>query len=278
MKTIKIFTSLALILVISCSVKKTTKTAQHVQIKPDNNVEQKERIAVLDFKTVDLPSDKSRIISELIRTDLINTNKYTVIERSQVDMIFKEHGFTNTGVTDDTNAAKIGKLLTAQKILIGSVMKLGDSIVVTARVVDVERGVADRSAKVSVANEESLIQEIPILVATLTGEEVSESSTPATSTSIHAVMKTSKRVYNVGEDIIITFKSFPGTRYDYISIAKENESAKNHYTYQYTNKQTEGTLTFYSGVNAAGKYEARAHTNYSKGDIQHTAVVKFTVK
>ncbi len=276
MKTINVILCLALVLVFSCSVKKTAKIEQPVQVKPVKS-EQKERIAVLDLKTVDLPADKSRIISELIRTDLINTNKYTAIERSQVDMIFKEHGFTSTGVTDDSSAAKIGKLLTAQKILIGSVMKLGESIVVTARVVDVEKGVADRSAKVTAENDESLVQEVSVLVASLTGEEVADGTAIADGSKI--IVKTSKRVYKLGEDIIVTYRNFPGTKYDYISLARENDSARNYYTYKYTHKKsTEGTITFSGGINTAGKYEVRAHTNYDKGDEQHTASCKFTVK
>ena len=276
MKNTKFIVSLAAILLFSCSTKKSNVVQTKVQTEKTVEVtEKKDRIAVLDLKTVNLPSEKSRIVSELIRTDLINTNKFTVIERSQVDMIFKEHGFSSTGVTDDSSAARIGKLLAAQKILIGTVMKLGESIVVTCRVVDVERGIADSSAKVSAEDEESLVAEVSTLIASLTGEAPSEES----KTIIPKInLKLSKKSYKVNEDIVVYYKKFPGTRYDYISIAKENESARNHYTYQYTSGQTEGTVTFYSGVREAGKYEVRSHTNYDKGDIQPTAILKFTVK
>jgi TolB-like protein len=276
MKTTKIIASLLVLFIFSCSTKKSNVVQTKVQPeKATETGQQKDKIAVLDLKTVNLPIEKSRIVSELIRTDLINTNKYIVIERSQVDMIFKEHGFASTGVTDDSSAAKIGKLLAARKILIGSVMKLGESIVVTCRVVDVERGVADSSAKVTADSEEALVQEVSTLVASITGEAPSEES----KTIIPKIsLKLSKSSYTVGEDIIVTYKKFPGTKYDYISIAKENAPARNHYTYQYTNRQTEGTVTFYGGVREAGKYEVRSHTNYDKGDAQHTAILKFTVK
>jgi TolB-like protein len=279
MKIFKLATFLIVITILSCSTKKSN--VQKTKILPEKSeksgevTEQKDRIAVLDFKTVNIPNEKSRIISELIRTDLINSNKYIVIERSQVDMIFKEHGFSQTGVTDDSSAAKIGKLLTARKILIGSVMKLGEQTVVTCRVVDVEKGIAESSSKITADTEESLVQEISNLIASLTGESPSE-ETKTIIPKIH--LKVSKNIYKVGEDIVVTYKNFPGTRYDYISIAKENEAARNHYTYQYTSRQREGTVTFYGGVNAAGKYEVRSHTNYDKGDIQPTGILKFTVK
>ncbi|MFH0974526.1 MAG: CsgG/HfaB family protein [Spirochaetota bacterium] len=279
MKIIKIASFLFIIVLLSCSTKKSNVQKSKIQSekieKSEEVIQQKDRIAVLDFKTVNIPNEKSRIISELIRTDLINSNKYTVIERSQVDMIFKEHGFSQTGVTDDSSAARIGKLLTARKILIGSVMKLGEQTVVTCRVVDVEKGIAESSSKITADSEEALVQEISNLIASLTGESPSEGSKTIIP-KIH--LKVSKNIYKVGEDIVVTYKNFPGTRYDYISIAKENEAARNHYTYQYTSRQREGTITFYGGVNAAGKYEVRSHTNYDKGDLQPTGILKFTVK
>jgi hypothetical protein len=127
---------------------------------------------------------------------------------------------------------------------------------------------------VTADSDESLVSEASTLVASLIGE-ASVQSKPITP---KVVLKLTKHVYARGEDIIVSYKKFPGTRYDYISIAKEYESARNHYTYQYTGGQTEGSLVFHGGVPEAGSYEVRSHTNYSKGDIQPTAVVKFTVK
>ncbi|MBN2402811.1 MAG: hypothetical protein JXN64_10475 [Spirochaetes bacterium] len=277
MKITKFFACLLVILMFSCSTKKKSNVVQSDVQTGDATAttDQRERIAVLDFKTVGFPAEKGRIVSELMRTDLINTNRFTVIERSQMDMIFKEQGFQQAGCTDQECAVKIGKLLAARKMLIGNVMKVGDSIVVTCRVVDVERGVADASAKVAAESEESLVSEVSALVAALTGGTPSEESI----TIIPKItLKLSKRSYKVNEDIIVSFKKFPGTRYDYISIAKENESARNHYTYQYTNSRIEGSITFYSGVREPGKYEVRSHTNYDKGDIQPTAILKFTVR
>jgi TolB-like protein len=279
MKNTKLIAILVIILLASCSTKKSVSV--QTKSKPDKVTEvgdqgdQKERIAVLDLKTVGFPAEKGRIVSELIRTDLINSNRFIVIERSQMDAIFKEQGFQQAGCTDQDCAVKIGKLLAARKMLIGNVMKVGESIMVTARIVDVEKGVAENSGKAQSESEESLVPEISTLVASLTGEAPSNES----HTIIPKItLKLSKNSYKTGEDIVVTYKKFPGTKYDYISIAKENEPARNHYSYQYTNRQTEGTVTFYGGVRDAGKYEVRSHTNYDKGDIQPTAILKFTVK
>jgi hypothetical protein len=106
----------------------------------------KEMIAVMDFTTKDVAMPVAYNVSELIRTGLINTGKYTIIERSQMKEILKEQGFQQTGCTDTSCAVQVGKLLSARKILIGSVMKLGSKLIISGRIVDVEKGVGEQGA------------------------------------------------------------------------------------------------------------------------------------
>jgi curli biogenesis system outer membrane secretion channel CsgG len=107
----------------------------------------KERIAVSDFTAKDIPLSIAMNVSELIRTELINTGRYTVIERSQMKEILKEQGFQQTGCTDVSCAVQMGKLLSAKKILVGSLMKMGTKYIITGRIVDVEKGVGERASK-----------------------------------------------------------------------------------------------------------------------------------
>ncbi len=107
----------------------------------------KELVAVMDFTTRDVPLSVAYNVSELIRTELINTGRFTVLERSQMREILKEQGFQQTGCTETACAVQMGKLLSARKILIGSVMKLGAKLVISGRVVDVEKGVGEQGAR-----------------------------------------------------------------------------------------------------------------------------------
>jgi curli biogenesis system outer membrane secretion channel CsgG len=107
---------------------------------------QKEIIAVIDFTAKDVSTSVALSVSELIRTELINSGKYTVIERSQMKEILKEQGFQQTGCTDVSCAVEIGKLLSAKKMLVGSVIKLGTKLIISGRVVDVERGIGEKGA------------------------------------------------------------------------------------------------------------------------------------
>ncbi len=106
-------------------------------------------IAVMDFRAKGVSVQIAENISELIRAELINMHSCTVIERSQMGLILKEQGFQETGCTNITCAVKVGKLLSAHKILIGTVMKIGEKIIISGRIVDVENGTGERAANQS---------------------------------------------------------------------------------------------------------------------------------
>jgi hypothetical protein len=107
----------------------------------------KMRIAIMDFSPKGMSVKDARTISELIRNDMINTGEYIVVERDQMNRILYEQGFQMTGCTDDSCAVQAGKLLAANKILVGSIIKLDEKIIITGRIVDVEKGTAEFSEK-----------------------------------------------------------------------------------------------------------------------------------
>lgn len=241
----------------------------------------RKRIAILDLKPDGISTADSRRISELIRTDFINTGRFSVIERSQIEMIFREHGFNQIGVTDQGSAVKVGRLLAVEKILIGTAMRLGESTVITGRIVDMESGAADHGAKISIKSTEDIISAVSDFTEMLVGKRVarqsgssSEQNRSTSPTSIRA----DKKIYQQGEDIVVTFSNFPGTKWDYISIAKKSASARDHVVYLYTKKQIEGMVTFYRGVYDPGEYEIRAHTEYVKGNQSFQKSYPITVK
>lgn len=79
--------------------------------------------------------------------ELARTQRFEVTERSRRDEILKEQAFQNSGVCDETKClAKIGKLLGVQKMVGGSVGRLGKTYTVSLRMVDVETGTIDQTA------------------------------------------------------------------------------------------------------------------------------------
>lgn len=128
------------------------------------------RIAVMDFEARDLPKNESAKITELIRNELINSGMYTVIERAQMGAILKEQGLQQSGCTDVSCAVEIGKILSARKILVGTIMKLNNDIIITGRVVDIEKGVAEFSEKSAVRQGEDVMKAVEIYVEKLSAK------------------------------------------------------------------------------------------------------------
>lgn len=118
---------------------------------------EKMTMAIMDFEARDVPRSDAIKVSELIRTELINTGEYILVERSQVDKILREQGFQMTGCTDVACAVQVGKLLSARKILVGSVMRIGDTITIAGRVVDVQQGINEFGEKVAVDSRNELV-------------------------------------------------------------------------------------------------------------------------
>jgi curli biogenesis system outer membrane secretion channel CsgG len=100
------------------------------------NAPRRPRIAVMDFDYATVHSYSSAIfgqdvdigkgISDLLVTDLVKNGSYSVIERKALDKIMAEQNFSNSDRADPTSAAKIGKLLGVDAILIGSITEFGN--------------------------------------------------------------------------------------------------------------------------------------------------------
>lgn len=101
-------------------------------------------VAVLDLKdtTPALKNNKvGQILSSLIVAKLSESTIFHVVERGEgFAAILKEQTIAQSGLVDETTAAKAGQLLGADLILDGNVSELGDSVAVTVRLVSVEKG------------------------------------------------------------------------------------------------------------------------------------------
>jgi len=117
---------------------------------------EKMQIAVLDLQPKGVSNLVAGAVSNIIRSEMVRTGLYVVIERGQMDEIFREQGLQQTGCTDQACAVQLGKMLSARKILLGEVTKMGASIMITVRIVDVEKGSSDFAAKEKAENEDAL--------------------------------------------------------------------------------------------------------------------------
>lgn len=69
--------------------------------------------------------DIGKGISDLIVTSLVKDGTYSVIERKKLDTILQEQNFSNSDRANPTSAAKIGKVLGVNAIVVGSITQFG---------------------------------------------------------------------------------------------------------------------------------------------------------
>lgn len=124
-------------------------------------------IAIMDLRGQGISDYEAIVISDLLRNAVVNTNIFQVVERGNIDKIMAELGYQQTGCTDQECALKIGKLLNAQKSLVGTIGKLGGIYIITIRVVDVEKGVVEYSDKERSATLEDTEQAVETLARRL---------------------------------------------------------------------------------------------------------------
>jgi hypothetical protein len=84
----------------------------------------KMRIAVLEITTKNAPKSYGQIVRDVLEISLHKTGAFEVLERNQIDKILKEQGFQMTGCTDTSCAVQIGKMLSADLVVIGTMTKI----------------------------------------------------------------------------------------------------------------------------------------------------------
>ncbi len=105
----------------------------------------KTTIAVIDFEAQGISQVDASILTNRFRSELVNTQAFFVLERGQMDDILGEVGFQRSGCTSSECMIEIGKLLNVQKMIGGSLGKLGDVYTMDLRLIDVQTGRIDKT-------------------------------------------------------------------------------------------------------------------------------------
>lgn len=78
------------------------------------------------------------LINSYLESEFVATKKYRVIAKESRETILAEQKFTLSGCTDQSCAVDIGKMLSANYIVIGSVNKHKNTYIVSIKMVSVE--------------------------------------------------------------------------------------------------------------------------------------------
>jgi TolB-like protein len=107
---------------------------------------EKLRIAILDFtNTGGLSKQETVTLGNRLSSMLVETNAFIVLERGQMDEILEEQGFQQTGCTTTECAVEMGRLLNVQKMISGSIGKLGSTYTIDLSLIDVQTAQIEKS-------------------------------------------------------------------------------------------------------------------------------------
>ncbi len=105
-------------------------------------LESKEKgsIVIAGFSTgIGIKSDLTTMLDETALVEIEKLQSFRVIERERLDAILKKQKIAPTDLLDTKNAIKIGKMMNADYVLVGSVVETDKTIVIFGRLIDVEK-------------------------------------------------------------------------------------------------------------------------------------------
>jgi len=124
------------------------------------------RIAIVDFETMggDIGfKDVGSIVAEWLITSFVQSGRFEVVERSQLQKILEEQKLALSGLVAQETAVKLGKVLGVKVIISGTLIKMKDTIEINARLIDTQDGSiikAEKRKAERVADLESAVEDL----------------------------------------------------------------------------------------------------------------------
>lgn len=134
---------------------------------------QKQTIAVLNIDSKGVITN-SEDMGYLVRLELEKTGAYSVMDKYEIREVVNTNKIDLNNCYSKTCLVETGKLLKADKMISGSVERLGEKIVIALRIVDVATGNIEKSNTTEYLNLPELQKMIAISIKKLLGQEVDQ--------------------------------------------------------------------------------------------------------
>lgn len=135
------------------------------------------KVAVLDLLSrVESENIDVITLTEMLQAELADRKAFQVVERGMLSKIIGEQKLNMSGLTE-TEASKVGALAGAQKIITGSVSRIGDRFVLLIKGIDTGTGIVELTDQSTARDVNGLMNAIPLaaerIVRKAKGEKVS---------------------------------------------------------------------------------------------------------
>jgi len=142
-----------------------------------NAQEKKITAAVMDLEAKEgISAGLVSTLSDYFRTQLVNTNEFTMVTRENMQEILKEQKFQLSGCTSKECIVEVGQLLGVRKIFAGSIGKAGATYVLNIKLIDVQSGKIEKATTEECAKceEDTLLVSVKNITGKITGIGVAE--------------------------------------------------------------------------------------------------------
>ena len=102
-------------------------------------------IAILNLEGRGISESEAATLSDQLRGHLVNLNAFIVLDRGTMEEILQEQGLQQSGCTITECAVRVGRVLNVQKIVAGSIGKIGKTYAINISMIDVESSRIERS-------------------------------------------------------------------------------------------------------------------------------------
>lgn len=120
----------------------------------------KQDVAVIGLGVLadDIPINEAATLTETFVSTIFKTQDFDLVERSQLEKVIQEQDFQLTDFISNDKALKVGKLIKADFIIIGTIGKSGSNYVLNVRMVDVASGKIYRAEKEPTTHRNELLR------------------------------------------------------------------------------------------------------------------------
>ncbi len=133
---------------------------------------------VLDFQTNGISENDMKSIISFLSAELFATGKYRVIDTAQRETILHELEFSASGCTDESCQLEIGKLLSAEYIVVGDIAVVGTRYILSARILETETSETTGIARGVYKNFDELVDDMSLFAAGLSENSETVSAEP----------------------------------------------------------------------------------------------------
>jgi TolB-like protein len=112
-------------------------TSVSLWAQEQKNETQKITVAVLNLEGRGISAVEAATLTDRLRSMLVKTKVFAVVDRGRMEAILQEVGFQQTGCTSSECAVEVGRILNVQQMITGSVGKVGDTYTLDLSAIDV---------------------------------------------------------------------------------------------------------------------------------------------